>query len=70
MEAARLVALTLDSKFDIAINILTTRSNAFTPQFWQELQRQLVRRRVYNGPIDGIPNPVLMDAIKHMGAAN
>jgi TPR repeat protein len=70
MEAARLVALALDSKFDVVVNILTTRPNAFTPQFWQELQRQLVRRNVYKGPLDGVPSPAVMSAIKRMGAAN
>jgi hypothetical protein len=69
-EAARLVALALDSKFDVAINDLTTRANAHSPQFWQELQRQLSKRNVYNGPLDGTPNPAVINAIKRMGAAN
>lgn len=70
MEAARLVALALDGKFDLAINNLTSRPNIFSPQFWQELQRQLVRRNVYNGPLDGVPNQAVMSAIRRMGAAN
>jgi TPR repeat protein len=70
VEAVRLVTLALDGKLDIAINILTTRSSVFSAQFWQELQRQLIKRNVYTGPIDGTPNATLMAAIKHMGAAN
>jgi hypothetical protein len=70
MEAARLVALALDGKFDIAVNALTARANSFSSQFWQELQRQLVRRNVYNGPLDGTPNQAVISAIKRMGATN
>ena len=69
-EAARLIALTLDSKFNLAINMLTTRPNSFSAQFWQEMQRELVKRKVYSGPLDGVANPAVVSAIKRMGAAN
>jgi TPR repeat protein len=77
-EAVRLITLALDSKydvvmdrkFDVAINVLTTKPDVFSPQFWQELQRQLAQRNVYSGPLDGTPNPTLMSAIKRMGAPN
>ncbi len=70
MEAARLVALALDGKFGLAVNLLTTQPNNFSSTFWQELQRQLVRRNVYNGPLDGVPSPAVTSAIKRLGAAN
>jgi hypothetical protein len=66
-EAARLMALALDEKFQLSIYNLTNRPEIFSTQFWQEMQAQLANRNLYNGPRDGRPNPALLAVINGMG---
>jgi TPR repeat protein len=66
-EAARLIVRALEAKFDVTVQSLTNHSDLWTPDFWQNLQRRLTEKNLYNGAVDGRPNPATLDAVRRLG---
>jgi TPR repeat protein len=65
-EAARLITHALENKYDVTVQSLTTRSDLWTPDFWQNLQRRLEEKGLYSGAIDGRPNSATLDAVRRL----
>jgi TPR repeat protein len=65
-EAARLIVHALENKYDVTVQSLTTRSDLWTPDFWQNLQRRLEEKGLYSGAIDGRPNSATLDAVRRL----
>lgn len=68
-EAARLIMRALEGKYSLTVQLLTTRSDFWTFDFWAELQRRLAEKGMYSGVIDGRPNAATLDAVKRFGAS-
>jgi TPR repeat protein len=66
-EAAKLIVQALEAKFAVSVQSLTTHSDYWTADFWQNLQRRLAEKGLYNGAVDGRPNPATLDAVKRLG---
>ena len=66
-EAARLIVHALENKYDVTVQSLTTRSDLWTADFWQNLQRRLEEKGLYSGTIDGRPNLATLDAVRRLG---
>jgi len=67
-EAARLIIHALENKYDVTVQSLTTRSDLWTPDFWQNLQRRLEEKGLYSEAIDGRPNAATLDAVRRLAA--
>ncbi len=65
-EAARLIYQALHLRYDVAFQSLTQRSQLWTPDFWQNLQRRLAEGGLYSGAVDGRPNPATLEAIRRL----
>ncbi len=66
-EAARLILLALEKKYEVTVQSLTLHPEIWTFEFWQSLQRRLAEKGLYAGAIDGRANPATLDAIKRLG---
>lgn len=67
-EAARLIVHALENKYDVTVQSLTTRSELWSADFWQNLQRRLEERGLYSQPVDGRPNAATLDAVRRLAA--
>jgi TPR repeat protein len=65
-EAARLIVRALENKYDVTVQSLTTRSDLWTGDFWQSLQRRLGEKGLYSAAIDGRPNSATLDAVRRL----
>jgi TPR repeat protein len=68
-ESARLIVRALENKYDVTVQSLTTHSDFWSADFWQNLQRRLAEKGLYNGAIDGRANPATLDAVRRLGRA-
>jgi TPR repeat protein len=66
-EAARLIVRALEIKYEVTVQSLTNHSDYWSADFWQNLQRRLAEKGLYNGAVDGRPNPATLDAVKRLG---
>ena len=66
-EAARLIVSALETKYEVTVQSLTTHPEIWSADFWQNLQRRLAEKGLYNGPIDGRANAATLDAVKRLG---
>jgi TPR repeat protein len=66
-EAARLIVSALETKYEVTVQSLTTHPEIWSADFWQNLQRRLAEKGLYNGPIDGRANSATLDAVKRLG---
>jgi TPR repeat protein len=66
-EAARLIMRALEVKYEVSVQLLTTRSDFWTFDFWAELQRRLAEKGLYTGVVDGRANAATLDAVKRLG---
>jgi hypothetical protein len=66
-EAARLVIHALENKFDVTVQSLTTRSELWSADFWQNLQRRLEEKALDSAAIDGRPNAATLEAVRRLG---
>ncbi len=67
-EAARLIMLALEAKYDVTLQSLTSRPENWTADFWQNLQRRMAERGYYSGIADGRPNAATLDAVRRFGS--
>lgn len=67
-EASRLIMRALEGKYEVSVQLLTTRSDFWTSDFWAELQRRLAEKGIYTEVIDGRPNTATLDAVKRFGS--
>jgi TPR repeat protein len=67
-ESARLIFQALEKKYDVTLQSLTSRSDLWTSDFWQNLQRRLAEKSLYSGAIDGRANTATLDAVRRLGA--
>lgn len=67
-EAARLITLALEAKYDVTLQSLTSRPENWTADFWQNLQRRMAERGYYSGIADGRPNAATLDAVRRFGS--
>lgn len=65
-ESARLIFRALQNKFEVTLQSLTGRSQLWSPDFWQSLQRRLEEAGLYTGPIDGRPNSATLEAVRRL----
>jgi TPR repeat protein len=68
-EAARLIMGALEAKYDITVSLLTSHPEYWSSDFWQNLQRRLAEKGLYNGAIDGRANSATLEAVKRLGKA-
>ena len=66
-EAARLIVRALEIKYEVTVQSLINHSDYWSADFWQNLQRRLAEKGLYNGAVDGRPNPATLDAVKRLG---
>jgi TPR repeat protein len=66
-EAARLIVQALEAKYAVTVQNLINHSDLWTADFWQNLQRRLTEKGLYNGGIDGRPNAATLDAVRRLG---
>jgi TPR repeat protein len=67
-EAARLIMRALEGKHELSVQLLTTRSDFWTIDFWAQLQRLLGEKGLYTGVVDGRANAATLDAVKRLGS--
>jgi TPR repeat protein len=68
-EAARLIVKALEAKYDVTVQSLTNHPEVWSSDFWQNLQRRLEEKGLYNGVVDGRANPATLDAVRKLGKA-
>lgn len=68
-EAARLIVRALENKYEVTVQSLTTNPGFWSSEFWQNLQRRLAEKGLYNGAIDGRANSATLDAVKRLGGS-
>ena len=66
-KSARLIARALENKYDVTVQSLTTHPEFWSSDFWQNLQRRLAEKGLYNGPVDGRATPATLDAVRRLG---
>jgi hypothetical protein len=65
-ESSRLIVRSLETKYDVTVQSLTTHPEVWTFEFWQYLQRRLAEKGLYSGQIDGRANPATLDAVRRL----
>jgi hypothetical protein len=68
-EAARLILRALEVRYDVTVQSLTNHPEAWTSDFWQNLQRRLAEKGLYSGSIDGRANAATLDAVKRLASS-
>jgi TPR repeat protein len=66
-EAAKLIVRALEAKYEVTVQSLLNHPDYWTADFWQNLQRRLAEKGLYNGAADGRPNAATLDAVKRLG---
>jgi Sel1 repeat len=66
-EAAKLIVRALEAKYEVTVQSLLSHPDYWTPDFWQNLQRRLAEKGLYNGSFDGRPNSATLEAVKRLG---
>jgi TPR repeat protein len=65
-EASRLIYQALKNRYDFTYQSLTQQPQLWTPDFWKNLQQRLGDERLYDGWLDGRPNPATLEAIRRL----